>query len=109
MVTPVYKCDRCRKPEDEQIIIQAELQKPVVPNRNATAEAIAYIATEKYMMYSPLYRLEQQINMAGFLLCQQTMSNWLLTVTDLCLDPIQKRRHEKLLEEEILHTNETTL
>ena len=48
MVTPVYKCDRCRKPEDEQIIIQAELQKPVVPNRNATAEAIAYIATEKY-------------------------------------------------------------
>ena len=80
--TPVYKCKTCRKPEDEQIIVRAELPKPVIPNGNAAAEAIAYIATEKYMMYSPLYRLEQQINMAGIPLTRQTMSNWLLTVTD---------------------------
>lgn len=44
---PVYKCNTCRKPEDEQIIVRAELPKPVIPNGNATAEAIAYIATKK--------------------------------------------------------------
>ena len=107
--TPVYKCKTCRKPEDEQIIVRAELPKPVIPNGNATAEAIAYIATEKYLMYSPLYRLEQQINMAGIPLTRQTMSNWLLTVTELYFDPIWKRMHEKLLEETILHADETTL
>ena len=61
------------------------------------------------MMNSPLYRLEQQINMAGIPLSRQTMSNWLLTVTELYLDPIWKRMHEKLLKETILHADETTL
>ena len=107
--TPVYKCIKCRKPEDEQIIVRAELPKPVIPGGNATAEAIAYIATEKFMMYSPLYRQEQQINMAGIPLTRQTMSNWLLTATDLYFDPIWKRMHEKLLEETILHVDETTV
>ena len=105
--TPVYKCNECRKPEDAQIIVRAELPKPVIPGGIATAEAIAYIATEKYIMHSPLYRLEQQINSAGIPLSRQTMSSWLLSVTDLYLDKIWKRMHEKILEESILHADET--
>ena len=107
--TPVYKCNKCRKPEDKQIIVRAELPAPVIPGGNATAEAIAYIATEKYVMYSPLYRLEQQFNSAGIPITRQTMSHWLLTVTDLYLDPLWKRMHQLLIKEDILHADETTL
>ena len=107
--THSYKCVECDKTNTKSRIVRAEGDKPVIPNGNATAEAIAYIATEKYVMHSPLYRLEQQLNASGIPLSRQTMSNWLLKSTELYFEPIWKRMREKLLEEEILHADETTL
>ena len=104
-----YKCVECDKTNAKSRIVRPEVDKPVIPNGNATAEAIAYIATEKYIMHSPLYRLEQQLNASGIPLSRQTMSNWLLKSTELYFEPIWKRMREKLLEEEILHADETTL
>ncbi len=104
-----YKCEECDKTNAKSRIVRAETDKPVIPNGNATAEAIAYIATEKYVMHSPLYRLEQQLNASGIPLSRQTMSNWLLKSTELYFEPIWKRMREKLLEEDILHADETTL
>lgn len=107
--THSYKCVECDKTNAKSRIVRPEADKPVIPNGNATAEAIAYIATEKYVMHSPLYRLEQQLNASGISLSRQTMSNWLLKSTELYFEPIWKRMREKLLEEEILHADETTL
>ena len=99
----------CDKTNAKSRIVRPETDKPVIPNGNATAEAIAYIAAEKYVMHSPLYRLEQQLNASGIPLSRQTMSNWLLKSTELYFEPIWKRMRKKLLEEEILHADETTL
>ncbi len=107
--THSYKCIECDKTNAKSRIVRPEVDKPVIPNGNAAAEAIAYIATEKYVMHSPLYRLEQQLNASGIPLSRQTMSNWLLKSTELYFEPIWKRMREKLLEEEILHADETTL
>ena len=107
--THSYKCVECDKTNAKSQIFRAEADKPVIPNGNATAEAIAYIATEKYVMHSPLYRLEQQLNASGIPLSRQTMSNWLLKSTELYFEQIWKRMREKLLKEEILHADETTL
>ena len=104
-----YKCLECEKKDGYPKIVRAEEDKPVIPGGNATAEAIAYIAAEKYMMHSPLYRLEQQLNASGIPLSRQTMSNWLLKSTELYFEPMWKRMHEILLKEEILHADETTL
>ena len=104
-----YKCIKCDKTDAKSRIIRPEIEKPVIPNGNATAEAIAYIAAEKYVMHSPLYRLEQQLNASGIPLSRQTMSNWLLKSTELYFEPIWKRMREILLKEEILHADETTL
>lgn len=60
--THSYKCAECDKTNAKSGIVRAEADKPVIPGGNATAEAIAYIATEKYIMHSPLYPLEQQLN-----------------------------------------------
>ena len=104
-----YKCVKCDKTSAKSRIVRADEEKPVIPGGNATAEAIAYIATEKYLMHSPLYRLEQQLNASGIPLSRQTMSNWLLKSTELYFEPMWKRMHEILLKEEILHADETTL
>ena len=107
--THSYKCIECDKTNAKSRIVRPEADKPVIPNGNATAEAIAYIAAEKYIMHSPLYRLEQQLNAAGIPLSRQTMSNWLLKSTELYFEPIWERMKEKLLKENILHADETTL
>ena len=60
-------------------------------------------------MYSPLYRLEQEFNRQGLKLSRQTMSNWLLNVSEMWLQPIYNVLHEKLRKEQVLHADETTL
>ena len=60
-------------------------------------------------MYSPLYRLEQEFNRQGLKLSRQTMSNWLLNVSEIWLQPIYNVLHEKLRKEQVLHADETTL
>ena len=104
-----YKCPECDKTNAKSRIVRPEEEKSVIPGGNATAEAIAYIATEKFVMHSPLYRLEQQLNAAGIPLSRQTMSNWLLKSTELYFEPMWNLMHKMLLGEDILHADETTL
>jgi hypothetical protein len=75
----------------------------------ASPEAVAHIATQKFVMYSPLYRLEQEFNRQGLKLSRQTMSNWLLHASDRWLQPIYEVLHQQLRQEKVLHGDETTL
>ena len=60
----------------------------MLPGSCASAEAVAHIAVQKYVMGSPLYRQEQEWNRQGVMLSRQTMSNWLLRCADDWLAPI---------------------
>ena len=104
-----YVCRNCQEQEGYADIISAKEDAPVIPGSCATAEAIASIATEKFVMHSPLYRQEQQFNAAGIPLSRQTMSNWLLRATEMYFEPLWQRMRQKLIEEEILHGDETPL
>jgi len=64
---------------------------------------------QKYTNSMPLYRQEQQLSRLGIELSRQTMANWVLNVADPWLKIIYDRLHEKLLERDILHADETTL
>ena len=72
-----YRCKNCQINGADTPILEGKADPPVIPGGNAEAEAIAYLATEKFVMYSPLYRIEQQCNRIGIPLSRQTMSNWL--------------------------------
>ena len=65
--------------------------------------------TQKFVMDSPLYRQEQEINRWGIHLSRQTMSNWILRATEDYLTPVYERLHKELLKREVLHADETTL
>lgn len=105
----IYACKKCEKESGEAVIKKTEHEPAVLPGSYASPEAIAHIMTQKYVMYSPLYRQEQEMNRAGIKLSRQTMANWLLHASDDWLKPIYDRLHEKLCAEEVLHADETTL
>ena len=107
-----YACKSCSENADEGCetpIVKAPREKNIIPGSFATPEAIAHIMTQKFVMGSPLYRQEQEINRQGIQLSRQTMSNWILRATEDYLTPVYDRLHAELVKRKVLHADETTL
>lgn len=104
-----YACKNCEWETGEANILKTPKEPALLPGSFASAEAVVHIAVQKFVMYSPLYRLEQEFNRQGLKLSRQTMSNWLLHVSEMWLQPIYNVLHEKLCKEQVLHADETTL
>ena len=77
-----YACRRCQEEGTETPVEKAEKEPAVIPGSYASPEAVAHIAVQKFAMGSPLYRQEQEWNRQGVMLSRQTMSNWLLWVSE---------------------------
>ena len=104
-----YACQTCNKEDIETPVVKAPREKNIVPGSFATPEAIAHIMTQKFVMGSPLYRQEQELNRRGVHLSRQTMSNWILKATEDYLAPVYEQMHKELLTRDVLHADETTL
>ena len=104
-----YACKHCQEHDITTPVKSALADPAVIKGSIATPEAIAHIMAQKYVMYSPLYRQEQEYSRAGVPLSRQTMSNWLLKATALWLQPVYERMKAELLKQDILHADETTL
>ena len=104
-----YACQNCNKGDIETPVVKAPREKNLIPGSFATPEAVAHIMTQKFVMGSPLYRQEQEINRKGIKLSRQTMSNWILKATEDYLTPVYEQLHKELLKRDVLHADETTL
>ena len=104
-----YACKNCEQETGEANIVKAAKEPALLPGSFASAEAVAYLTTQKFVMYSPLYRLEQEFNRQGLRLSRQTMANWLLNTSEKWLRPIYDTLREQLCKEPVLHADETTL
>lgn len=104
-----YSCRYCEKNGVSVPVVKVPQEKNVINGSFATPEAVAHLMTQKFVMGSPLYRMEAEFKRRGIMLSRQTMSNWLLKSTENWLVPIYKRLHELLVEETVLHADETTL
>ena len=107
-----YACKNCSESADEGCetpVVKAPREKNIIPGSFATPEAIAHIMTQKFVMGSPLYRQEQEVNRKGIHLSRQTMSNWILKATEDYLAPVYEQLHKELLTRDVLHADETTL
>ena len=107
-----YACKKCSESADEgreTPVVKAPREKNIIPGSFATPEAIAHIMTQKFVMGSPLYRQEQELNRKGIHLSRQTMSNWILKATEDYLVPVYEQMHKELLTRDVLHADETTL
>ncbi len=108
-VRHVYACRNCESTSDHVPIVKAVMPEPVIKGGFASPETIAHIATQKFIMASPLYRQEQEWKQSGIWLSRQTMSNWLIKASEDWLEPIYEEMKRCLCEHEVLHGDETTL
>jgi transposase len=105
----VYACRHCERDECGVPIIKAAVSNPVIKGGFASAEAVAHIAVQKFVMGTPLYRQEQEWQRYGINLSRQTMSNWLIKATFDWLEPIYDALREILCVRKVLHADETVL
>ena len=104
-----YACKSCERETGEANIAKAAKEPALLPGSFASAEAVAYLAAQKFVMYSPLYRLQQEFERQGLKLSRQTMANWLLNTSEKWLRPVYDTLREQLRKETVLHADETTL
>jgi transposase len=108
-ISYTHACRSCNENGTSTPIRKSEMPKPVIKGGFASPESIAYIMVQKFMMASPLNRLEQEFKTNGILLSKQTMSNWLIKASHDWLKPIYDALHLKLLDRQVLHADETIL
>ena len=73
-----YACKACEKATDEAVIVKAPKESAVISGSFASPEAIAHIMVQKFLMYAPLYRQEQEMRRAGLL--------WEVSILHQCAD-----------------------
>ena len=100
-----YACKNCEQETGETNIVKAAKEPALLPGSFASAEAVAYLAAQKFVMHSPLYRLEQEFNRQGLTLSRQTMANWLLKASEKWLQPVYDALHKQLCREPVLHAD----
>lgn len=104
-----YACKKCEQETGEGNLLKTPKQPALYPGSFASPEAVAHIMVQKFVMHTPLYRLEQEFRRQGLQLSRQTMANWILYTSDTWLRPIYDVLHQRLCQEKVLHGDETTL
>ena len=104
-----YACPKCKDENTEVPVIETPREEPLISGSFASPEAVAFLMTQKYVMGSPIYRMEQDFLRTGILLSRQTMSNWMIRCSEDYLTPIYEELHRRLILCEVLHADETTL
>jgi transposase len=104
----VYGCRNCEKTGIEVPIKTAKAPKPVIEKGLASPSALAYVMTMKFVDGVPLYRQEQHYARLGIDLSRGVLSNWMIKGSEW-LELIYDRLKQTLLEQEVLHADETTV
>ncbi len=104
----VYGCRNCEKNAIEVPIKTAKAPRPVIEKGLASPSALAYVMTMKFVDGVPLYRQEQHYARLGIDLSRGVLSNWMIKGSKW-LELIYGRLKQKLLEQQVLHADETTL
>lgn len=109
-----YACKNCNEEDTPEDISKTQIRKTphvpaVYPGSVCSPAAASYLMTEKYVMGSPLYRMEMDFSRRGYPLSRQTMSNWIIYCARTWLTPIYDELHRRLLAEDVIHADETEL
>lgn len=106
--TETYVCPSCRQ-DGEDVLFKTEAPLPVIPHSFASAEAIAHVASERFVKSVPYNRQEKEWKWLGLSISRRTMSNWIMAVSELYLEPVVLKMREHLLKEELCHCDETPI
>lgn len=109
-IQTVYKCPDCGLNDEHPnaVIRSSVIPKPVLTHSVASASCVAWIMYQKYAVSVPLHRQERDFKRMGAELKRDMMAYWLIQSTQYWLKPLYDRMHLKLLEYEVIMSDETT-
>lgn len=108
----VYACRRCDSYDTEGSsgsIVVAPMPNPVLPGSMVSPSLLSTIIDMKYNKMMPLYRQEQSFVDYGIDISRQNMASWVIKGSEKWLTPVFNRLHDYLVEEDIVHADETVL
>lgn len=109
-VQSIYSCRHCEQTNDHVPVQKSPVPAPLIPGSGvASPSLLAHIMNNKYTLALPLYRQEQELMRNVLAISRQTMANWILFAHKHYFSPLMQTLREKLLDNEILHADETTL
>lgn len=92
---------------DGHAVVTAAAPEGVIDGAKYEASVYAHVAVAKYADHQPLHRLEGMFKRHGVHLPKQTMWDMLVTLDELLAQPVLRQMHKELLEEPVLHSDET--
>lgn len=110
-IQDVCGCRHCEQHGDieKSPVVTAPRPARAIPHGIGSPSAVAYVMEQKYVMGTPLYRLEKQWERQGIPLSRQTMANWIVYCAERWLAPIYDRLKTHLLQQIIVMADETTV
>lgn len=112
IVQQIAKCTECGEedsPNEKCHFQKAAVPVPPLAHSISTPSLIAQIMYQKFAMGLPLARQEKDWFRLGLVLSRSNMANWIIRCSQEWLEPVYWRIHEKLLECELLHIDETRI
>ena len=105
-----YVCPECSKESDGIVCVEPK-DKPVrlIEGSVVTSSAVAGLAYNKYVLGTPLYRQEQDLNKQNICINRQNMSNWMMQCSNDYLEYVFDQMCEDFKKLEIVHLDETPL
>lgn len=101
-----YACPQCRA--DGESTIETLVPAPLIPHSMASASSVAYIMYQKCINCLPFYRQEKDWEQLGVRLNRGTIASWFNTCAEEYLEPVYDKLHGHLLQQSVLHADETT-
>ncbi|WP_222860567.1 IS66 family transposase [Gracilibacillus timonensis] len=103
-----YKCAACSKQGPEDKIIKAPVPKAPIDNSLGSASIIAQSMHQKFELKVPAYRQEKGWHRIGLPITRQQIANWHIRVSEYYLAPFYQLLKDTLLQQPMLHADETT-
>lgn len=107
-VQHAYKCQACSQKNLSDKIIKAPVPKAPLAHSLGSASIIAHTIHQKFNLKVPNYRQEEDWNKLGLPISRKEIANWHIKSSQYYFEPIYNLLHEKLLEQPILHADETS-
>ena len=107
-VQHAYKCLKCSQENDRDKIIKAPVPKAPLAHSLGSASIIAHTIHQKFNLKVPNYRQEEDWAKMGLPISRKAMANWHIKSSQYYFETIYDLLREKLLEQPILHADETS-
>ena len=112
IVQQIAKCTVCGTDKGDNP--NCHFQKAAVPtpplaHSISTPSLVAQVMYQKFALGLPLARQEKDWFRLGLVLPRNDMANWVIRCSEEWLTPVYNRIHEKLMECQVLHMDETRI